>query len=395
MAYQLSLINSIPITNATVNQLNERVRAAIAPELSSITAPPLLFDSTTTAGDLDDDEAGKYALRLAALAKLGASDATPALTIAEQLAKDFADGTLDGQASGSAIVGALYNPATIAADLTTELSSFAASYGSTALQNALSDYSSIATSVDIDDLIPSDTGGTLPSYVAGQIVTMKYCCAASDSPYSTDDEVLFSFSSSGRLMLTDQYTVVAASFTERGSEYIWVDNANSIEYALSVLNDAIHEVNVQSIGGSTFYGQFTPVEEDTSGETLEPNGDGSALSGGNGATGTIGLNTYTYTGAGTSGEDSLMYVYNPLTDYGAFIVYDGTDPLTRWQIGGLTNSLGSFECSDESLVSVMLTIDGVANLASECVINILSVSPTEIEGVINTAKRITQLNFIQ
>jgi hypothetical protein len=378
IAYQLSVVNSIPLTNTSVNQINERVRAALAPELTNITIPPLLFDIDTSSGDLGDDQAGKYALRLAALADLGASDATPALTIAEQLARDFSDGALDGQEGSTPITGVLYSPATFAADLTTKLGSFASNYGSVALQTALSSYSAITTSVDVDDLIPDVNGGTLPSYVSGKIVTMKYWSSTSGSPYVMDEEVLFSFSSSGSLMLTDQYTVVATSFTVSGSEYIWVDSANSIQYVLSVNNDAIHEVNVQSIGGSTFYGQFTPVE-DTGGETLEPVGDGAALSGGNGATGTIGLNTYTYTGHPT--EDSVLYTYSPLTDSGVFIVNNGTDVITRWQLSGFTNSVGRIYCdSEEAIPAIMLTISGSPYLASECVIDVLSISSTEIEG---------------
>lgn len=381
IAYQLSLVNSIPLTNTSVNLLNERVRVAMAPELGSIITPPVLFDSNTTAGSLENNDAGKYALRLAALADLGSLDATPALKVAEQMAWDFADGTLDGQGGGSAISGVLYNPTTIATDLTSKLSRFATSYGSNALQTVLANYSAISTSVNVDDLMSSGTGDTLPSYVAGQIVTMKYGSAAVGSPYINDEDVLFSFSSSGSLMLTDQYTVVATSFAVRGSEYIWVDSDNSIEYALSVHNDAIHEVNVTGIGGTPFYGQFTPVEEVTGGEALVPDGDGSALSDGNGVTGTIGLNTYTYTSHPV--EDAALYAYFPLTDSSVFSAYaNESNPLTFWQIAGLQNSLGTFDCGElgGGMPAVSLHINAAAYLGSECVIEVTAVSSTEIEG---------------
>ncbi len=89
---------------------------------------------------------------------------------------------------------------------------------------------------------------------------MVYGSAAAGSPYNNGDQVLFTFSSSGSLMLTNQYTVVSNSFTPRGTtEYVWVDAARNIEFALSVLNGLIHEVNVFGMGGAPFLGQFTPV----------------------------------------------------------------------------------------------------------------------------------------
>lgn len=107
--------------------------------------------------------------------------------------------------------------------------------------------------------------GTLPVGVSGQVVNMVYSSAGAGSPYANDDEVLFTFSSSGMLTLTEQYTVVANSFVLRGNEYIWTDSPHSREYALSVLNGAIHEVNVTGLNGTPFYGQFSPVSGGSSG----------------------------------------------------------------------------------------------------------------------------------
>jgi len=273
VAYQISVINSIALTDSIVTQLNGLVRQALAPELTSIIAAPFLFDSATTTGDLGNNEAGKYALRLAALAQLGAAGATPALTIVEQLAADFADGTLDGMSNSSAIDGLLYNSANLASNLNTFLSTLAASYGSAELQAALSTYTNISTSIDINDILP---GG----------------------------------------------------------------------------------------GGST---------------DLIATGDGAALAGGNGATGTVGSTTYTFTGHPVEG--SALYAYFPLTDSGVFIAYNGTDPITRWQLSGFTNSEGIINCNVEAgIPSIMLTLSGVPHLATECVIEVLSVSSTEIEG---------------
>ncbi len=377
MAYRLSAENSIGLTDATVNQLNDRVRQALAPELASILTPPTPFDAATSAGSLDDSEAGRYALRLAALAQLGAGDATPALTVAEQLAWDMADGTLDGQNRGSAITGLVYNSTTFASDLAGHLGSEGSRYGNSALQAAVAGYGPISTTIDVADLVATST---LP--VAGQAVTMEYCCAAAGSIYNNGDRVLFTFSSSGTLFLTEQYTAVANSFTLRGSEYIWVDDTNGVEYALSLNNGQIHEVNITGIGGSPFYGQFAPASESggsSGGATLTPGGDGAALAGGNGATGTVGNTRYTYQGHPVPG--SALYSYIPTNDTGLFDAFDGTSAITKWSISGFPAAVGSYNCGARgALPAIGLTLNGVPYLAQECVIEIISISTTEVEG---------------
>jgi len=118
-----------------------------------------------------------------------------------------------------------------------------------------------------------DAGGssTLPAGVAGQVVTMEFCCAASGALYNNGDQVLFAFSSSGSLMLTEQSTVVSSSFTvDSFGQYIWVAS-DGTQYVLSLNNGAIHEVNVMS-SGNVFMGQFAPVSNvsgntDVSGDT--------------------------------------------------------------------------------------------------------------------------------
>jgi len=62
-------------------RLNERVRQALASDLSSILTTPAAFNSSTTTGSLGETEADKYALRLAALAQPGSGNASAALLI--------------------------------------------------------------------------------------------------------------------------------------------------------------------------------------------------------------------------------------------------------------------------------------------------------------------------
>ncbi len=132
-----------------------------------------------------------------------------------------------------------------------------------ALAGCNSSGSSTTTTEDTDN---NQNNATLPSSVAGQSVTMVYSSAQTGSFYSNGDVVLFTFSSSGTLTLTNQYTVVSDSVSLRGNEYIWVDDTSSVEYALSLDSSGnIHEVNIYGIGGSPFYGQFTIQSSSTSG----------------------------------------------------------------------------------------------------------------------------------
>lgn len=103
-------------------------------------------------------------------------------------------------------------------------------------------------------------GGTLPAILASQTFIMEYCCAAGSSPYNNGDQVQFTFSSSGALMLTSQYTIVSETFTiDSYGQYIWTAS-DGVMYVVSILNNALHEVNVMS-ASDVFLGQFSPIPE--------------------------------------------------------------------------------------------------------------------------------------
>ncbi len=94
------------------------------------------------------------------------------------------------------------------------------------------------------------TGGTLPPGVASKVVTFTFCCATAGAPYTNGQQVLFTFSSSGALFLTDQFTRVAPTFTvTANNEYVWTD-ASGLKYSLSLRNGAIHEVNLSNAAGT-------------------------------------------------------------------------------------------------------------------------------------------------
>lgn len=100
VAYQAALNkagSSSALTSGVIGSANEEIRKALAPELSSITITPHLVGSASDLAVITNDDAGKYALKLAALAKLVSdTDATPALTLLNQLAADLEDGEFDG-----------------------------------------------------------------------------------------------------------------------------------------------------------------------------------------------------------------------------------------------------------------------------------------------------------
>lgn len=147
LAYQGAVgQNLLPLDASEVDAMNEKVRAALAAEVGSLLTPPTAFNVGTTVGSLGNDDAGKYALKLAALAQLGSGQAAPALAVMEALIADLADGVIDGNGSGGASVNAPY--ASFASELTTAIGTIAASFGTTALQTATSGFAAPTTSID-------------------------------------------------------------------------------------------------------------------------------------------------------------------------------------------------------------------------------------------------------
>ena len=123
------------------------------------------------------------------------------------------------------------------------------------------------------------SNSTLPSSVSGKVVTMQFTAPQTGAPYTLQQEVQFTFSSSGQLHIDDDPAandgdeITIASFTVVGSEYIWDDNANGFSYALSLKSDGnINEVNVSNTASGTFLGQF--IEVNTSSGNLVANYEG-------------------------------------------------------------------------------------------------------------------------
>lgn len=130
LAYQLAVnAGNFPLTAEIINDLNEAVRAGLAPGLNNILSVPTLLGGDSDPGSLADDEAGRYALVLAALAYLAENDVngSPALTVLQALVADIADGDIDGEVDGTPVAGSPYSD--FANAMATALADAASAYG--------------------------------------------------------------------------------------------------------------------------------------------------------------------------------------------------------------------------------------------------------------------------
>jgi hypothetical protein len=129
---------------------------------------------------------------------------------------------------------------------------------------------------------PSGSSGTLPSSVKGQVVNMKFTAPQAGAPYSLDQEVTFTFSSSGMLFIDenpaakDGDEITISSFTKEGNEFVWKESSKDHSYALSLKADSsINEVNLSQTSTATFLGQFVPIASSSGGAALVAELEGS------------------------------------------------------------------------------------------------------------------------
>lgn len=103
IAFRLAEVHQLlPLAPSVAKQLNDIVKNSLAPQLEGILSLPELAGSAS-ANSFNDDNAGRYALILAALAELANSSGAPALDALNALAKDAADGIIDAANNGIAI----------------------------------------------------------------------------------------------------------------------------------------------------------------------------------------------------------------------------------------------------------------------------------------------------
>ena len=142
LAYQEAVAsNDIPLNAATVTLLNTIIQSWFIPEIDNLLTVPTLFDSSTTVGSFGNDAAGKYAIRLAALAQLGDAQTAPMLAVMIALIEDIKDGVVDGK-NGTLTVNAPYSDFWV--QLATQLSAMADNYGTPDLKTTVASYPPIA-----------------------------------------------------------------------------------------------------------------------------------------------------------------------------------------------------------------------------------------------------------
>lgn len=227
-----------PLSASAVEELNEIVRAALAPGLGSIlSVPTLVGDPAVTT--LGDGEVGNYALVLAALAELGSGEAAPALAVLDALAADLADGEIDGE-DGEGSVGAPY--ADFLAEMETALTDIADDYGypgDAAAQRPVSasvDTSGVGGEPGGGALVCTSAPASLNPDLAG-VYDLVYSESEAGGPFTDGQGVQATVSSSGQLQIAGKTLSDPQHCVYDGSthtpEIIWADSEDQIEYALT------------------------------------------------------------------------------------------------------------------------------------------------------------------
>ncbi|WP_046004641.1 hypothetical protein [Pseudoalteromonas rubra] len=163
-----AIINTGATSAEAVNLVNEQVRTALAPALTDITAPPQLIDAASGV-TASDDQAGIYAVSLAALAQLGSSSSSPALAIVDALRADFLDLTIDGKVGDQAFESPLYNASTFISEYTSAIQAYAQQVGLTTDLNTTFSLDNIKKTLEgLNDIFASlDLGSLDLDFVPG------------------------------------------------------------------------------------------------------------------------------------------------------------------------------------------------------------------------------------
>ncbi|KAF7781705.1 hypothetical protein PRUB_b1019 [Pseudoalteromonas rubra] len=125
-----AILNTGATSAEAINLVNEQVRVALAPALTDITVPPQLIDAASGV-TASSDQAGIYAVSLAALAQMGSSASSPALAIVDALRADFLDLTIDGKVGDQVFESPLYNASNFISEYTSAIQAYAQQVGLT------------------------------------------------------------------------------------------------------------------------------------------------------------------------------------------------------------------------------------------------------------------------
>ncbi|QTL37383.1 hypothetical protein [Pseudoalteromonas viridis] len=163
-----AILNTGATSAEAINLVNEQVRIALAPALTDITAPPQLIDAASGV-TASNDQAGIYAVSLAALAQLGSSSSSPALAIVDALRADFLDLTIDGKVGDKAFESPLYNASTFISEYTSAIQAYAQQVGLTTDLNTTFSLDNIKKTLEgLNDIFASlDLGSLNLDFVPG------------------------------------------------------------------------------------------------------------------------------------------------------------------------------------------------------------------------------------
>lgn len=157
LAYQGAIAKGyFPLDSSRVREINQRVRLATVPEIADLLVAPTSFDSGTSPGELANNDSGKYAVALAALAWLGQTQSAPSLAVMRALTKDMVDGDFDGKDAANVSVSAPYS--NFSSEFVAKRITVATNFGATELINAMSGYPQLKTSINLGDIPAGNIG---------------------------------------------------------------------------------------------------------------------------------------------------------------------------------------------------------------------------------------------
>ncbi len=179
VAYQAAVKkagSATAITSDIATAANEAIRKALAPELSSITTAPTVIGSAADLAMLANTNAGKYALKLAALAELAKTDTMPALAVLNQLAADItADDKLDGIATGKDVTFT-YTNSNLVSQITTNINGVISTANLSGVGFNVSTFSPVMGNIVITITNGGGTGsGCVLSVAAPSAPIVKVC----------------------------------------------------------------------------------------------------------------------------------------------------------------------------------------------------------------------------
>ncbi len=136
-----------PVSVCEVLRMNDVVRSSLAPGLDNILFLPTRFNASTTGSSLTNTQGGRYAVLLAALARLGADKPAPGLSVLNVLRSDARDGIIDGRIDGRPLVVQPPMYTNFIAALRPNIRRVVVDYGSRGLLQSLSELNPVARNI--------------------------------------------------------------------------------------------------------------------------------------------------------------------------------------------------------------------------------------------------------